>query len=89
MTYRIFVDSRVENFSGKFALKDFDDVFLKTFDGSHVLEDWDQGSFVCLNAGQNGIDQMVRGLQGATDLDAIHIVSHGISNQLLLGSTVR
>ena len=41
-----------------------------------------------LDAAQDGLDQMQRVLEGCTGLDSIHIVSHGASGTLYLGSTV-
>jgi Ca2+-binding RTX toxin-like protein len=43
---------------------------------------------VVLDAGLDGIEQIVRALSGLGTLDAIHIVSHGASGELALGSAV-
>jgi len=41
-----------------------------------------------LNTQQDGVLQMAAILQGRSDLDAIHILSHGNSGELFLGSTI-
>jgi len=41
---------------------------------------------VRLNAGEEGLTQMVRALAGRTEVRAIHIVSHGAPGSLLLGN---
>ena len=41
-----------------------------------------------LDATQDGISQIAQALQGITDLDAIHIISHGSAGTLYLGNTV-
>jgi len=41
-----------------------------------------------LEAGHDGIDQMLGFLVGEQDLDSLHIISHGSSGSLELGSTV-
>jgi len=43
---------------------------------------------VILDATQDGVAQIAEALAGATNLDSIHIVSHGSSGALYLGSTV-
>ena len=43
---------------------------------------------VLLDAGTDGVKQMLLALRGATNLASIHIVSHGSSGTLYLGSTV-
>ncbi len=43
---------------------------------------------VLLDAEYDGIEQIVRALSGVRNLDAIHIVSHGSSGTLYLGSSV-
>src|SRR5688572_15216001 len=43
---------------------------------------------VILDPAQDGITQIVRALEGARDLDAIHIISHGADGTLFLGDTV-
>lgn len=41
-----------------------------------------------LDASRDGVEQMQRLLAGYTNLDAIHIISHGATGTLYLGSTV-
>lgn len=41
-----------------------------------------------LDAGLNGLDQILARLQGRADIDALHIISHGSQGTLYLGSTV-
>ena len=41
-----------------------------------------------LNPGEDGVLQMARILAGYTDLDAIHVISHGSEGTLYLGDTV-
>jgi Ca2+-binding RTX toxin-like protein len=79
MSYIIFVDSRVDNFNLKFLTEDSQ--------GNKLQLDLDPSKVITLNAGQDGLAQMVDALQGVEDLDAIHIVSDGSPGQLLLGST--
>jgi hypothetical protein len=43
---------------------------------------------VILDPDQDGIAQIAQALDGATDLDSIHIISHGSSGTLYLGSIV-
>jgi uncharacterized delta-60 repeat protein len=43
---------------------------------------------VLLDPVQDGIEQIAVALQGVTDLDAIHIISHGTEGTLYLGDTV-
>ena len=40
-----------------------------------------------LDAGLNGLDQILARLQGRSDIDALHIISHGSQGTLYLGST--
>ncbi len=42
--------------------------------------------FVVLNENASGIDQITQALAGRTEIDAIHILSHGSSGSLKLGS---
>lgn len=42
---------------------------------------------VLLDAEENGLPQIVRALEGVTDLDAIHIISHGAAGTLYLGAS--
>lgn len=42
---------------------------------------------VLLEAGQDGLAQIVGTLEGRSDLDAIHIISHGQAGELQLGTT--
>ena len=41
---------------------------------------------VRLDAEQDGLTQIARALEGVSELDAIHIVSHGAAGTLYLGS---
>jgi hypothetical protein len=41
---------------------------------------------VVLDAGTNGVEQMANHLQGRTGIDTIHVLSHGSTGQLELGS---
>ncbi|MBK9947788.1 MAG: DUF4347 domain-containing protein [Nitrospira sp.] len=41
---------------------------------------------IMLDGGQDGIEQMAGALSGRTDIDAIHIISHGTEGQLQLGT---
>ncbi|MBK8278313.1 MAG: DUF4347 domain-containing protein [Nitrospira sp.] len=41
---------------------------------------------IVLDGGQDGIEQMASALSGRTDIDAIHIISHGTEGQLQLGT---
>jgi Ca2+-binding RTX toxin-like protein len=43
---------------------------------------------VILDPAQDGIEQIASALEGVTDLDAIHIISHGSEGTLYLGDTV-
>ena len=44
--------------------------------------------FFVLDAQSDGIEQIARALQGVTNLDSLHVISHGSSGTLYLGSTV-
>ena len=41
---------------------------------------------VMLDGGQDGVQQMASSLEGRTGIDAIHIISHGSSGELHLGT---
>jgi hypothetical protein len=41
---------------------------------------------IMLNGGQDGIEQMASALSGRTGIDAIHLISHGNSGELQLGT---
>jgi Ca2+-binding RTX toxin-like protein len=43
---------------------------------------------VILDAGQDGVEQIAQALEGVSDLDAIHIISHGSEGTLYLGNAV-
>ena len=56
-------------------------------DAATLLQGLDPGTeVVFLQAGQDGLAQMAAALQGRSGIDAIHILSHGQSGQLQLGS---
>ena len=44
--------------------------------------------FYLIDGQADGLNQIVAKLQGRTDIDALHIISHGSSGALYLGSTV-
>ena len=50
------------------------------------LTGWEE--LFVLDAESNGLTQMAAHLQGRTDIDAIHVISHGSQGALYLGSTV-
>ncbi|MBO6656084.1 MAG: DUF4347 domain-containing protein [Pseudomonadales bacterium] len=53
-----------------------------------LLEGIDPGAeVVLLEAGQDGLAQMLNVLEGRSDIDAIHIISHGEAGELHLGTT--
>ena len=43
---------------------------------------------IMLDGGQDGIEQMANALSGRTDIDAIHLISHGDAGELQLGTGV-
>ncbi|MEE8222068.1 MAG: DUF4347 domain-containing protein, partial [Nitrosomonadaceae bacterium] len=49
------------------------------------LLDHQQADVVLLDQGSDGMEQIAAALEGRTDIDAIHILSHGSSGQLNLG----
>ena len=56
-------------------------------DAATLLQGLEPGTeVVFLQAGQDGLAQMADALQGRTGVDAIHVLSHGQSGQLQLGS---
>lgn len=71
----VFLDTRVEDYQSL-----LDDVRANN-DPSREIE------VILLSASLDGIDQISAALAGRTDLDAIHIVSHGSDRAVQLGST--
>ena len=51
----------------------------------NFLLDHPQADVVLLDAGSDGMEQIAATLEGRTDIEAIHILSHGSSGQLSLG----
>lgn len=43
---------------------------------------------IILEAGRDGVDQIADALEGRDDISAVHIVSHGASGRVYLGSTI-
>ncbi len=50
------------------------------------LLDHQQADVVLLDEGSDGMEQIAAALEGRTDIDAIHIISHGSSGELNLGN---
>ena len=42
---------------------------------------------ILLDSTRDGVEQMAEALSGRTDIDAIHIVSHGNQAELFLGTS--
>ncbi|MGL4376965.1 MAG: DUF4347 domain-containing protein, partial [Microcoleaceae cyanobacterium] len=55
-------------------------------DYQSLIKDSTAGKIVILNDRISGIDQITQALAGEKDIEAIHIVSHGSSGSLKLGS---
>jgi hypothetical protein len=56
---------------------------------AELVREWaGRGEVVLIEAARDGIDQMMTALAGRSDIDAIHIVSHGTANSFMLGTTV-
>ena len=67
-----------------------DIIFIDTAvaDYRQLAAEWaDRGEVVLIDATRDGIDQMRTALAGRSELSAIHIVSHGASGVLELGTT--
>jgi hypothetical protein len=71
----VFLDTGVENYQQ--LLEDL----WSLDDGSREIE------VVLLSGQRDGVDQITEALDGRTDLDAIHIVSHGTDGRVKLGGT--
>jgi hypothetical protein len=53
-----------------------------------LASEWSaRGEVILIDAARDGIDQMMAALAGRSDIDAIHIVSHGTANSFVLGTT--
>ena len=65
-------------------------IFIDTaVDGYEQLAaEWaNRGTVVLIDSSRDGIEQMLAALSGRTNLDAIHIVSHGAANSFFIGTT--
>jgi outer membrane protein assembly factor BamB len=71
----VFVDTGVENYQSLV------DDLTNNSDTSRNIE------VVLLDSDSNGIDQITEALKGQTNLDAIHIISHGSDGNVQLGNT--
>ncbi|HSG60022.1 MAG TPA: DUF4347 domain-containing protein, partial [Pseudomonadales bacterium] len=49
-----------------------------------IPSDWE---VIVIDGSSNGLDQLLSALQGRTDIEAIHIFTHGSDGQLLLGNS--
>lgn len=66
-------------------------IFIDTgVDGyADLAREWSaRGEVVLIDAGRDGIDQMMAALAGRSDIDAIHIVTHGAANGFAVGTTM-
>ncbi len=71
----VFVDTGVENYQSLV------DDLVNNADSNRSFE------VVLLDSERNGIDQITEALKGQTNLDAIHIISHGSDGNVQLGNT--
>jgi CshA-type fibril repeat protein len=56
---------------------------------AELAREWaDRGEVILIDASRDGIDQIMTALAGRSDIDAIHIVSHGTANSFALGTTI-
>ncbi|MEY4500332.1 MAG: hypothetical protein RIS52_222, partial [Pseudomonadota bacterium] len=66
-------------------------IFIDTSiaDYQTLVDDWQgRGEIILIDGARDGIDQIMTALAGRSNIDAIHIVSHGAANKFALGTTV-
>ena len=53
-----------------------------------LASEWaNRGTVILIDSSRDGVDQMMTALAGMSDINAIHIVSHGSANTVFLGTT--